>query len=209
MNIQEPLSTRLRPDLLAIADMIPQGTRVLDIGCGDGALLEYLLRVKGVDGRGLELSQQNVNQCVARGLSVVQGDADTDLTEYPSGVFDIVILSQTIQTTRKPRFVLEELLRIGKRTIVSFPNFGHWKVRLSLATKGRMPVTKALGHEWHDTPNIHLCTIADFISLANETGAKIEQAWALREGQRAEAMRPNSWAPNLFAQGAIFLLARS
>ena len=197
----------LRPDLAHIAEMIPPSTRVLDIGCGDGALLEYLLRVKGVDGRGLELSQHNVNQCVARGLSVVQGDADTDLTEYPSGVFDIVILSQTIQTTRRPRFVLEELLRIGKRTIVSFPNFGHWKVRLSLATKGRMPVTKTLGHAWHDTPNIHLCTIADFIGLANEVGARIEQAWALREGQQTQAMRPNSWGPNLFAQGAIFLLA--
>ena len=197
----------LRPDLAHIAEMIPPSTRVLDIGCGDGALLEYLLRVKGVDGRGLELSQHNVNQCVARGLSVVQGDADTDLTEYPSGVFDIVILSQTIQTTRRPRFVLEELLRIGKRTIVSFPNFGHWKVRLSLATKGRMPVTKTLGHAWHDTPNIHLCTIADFIALANETGARIEQAWALHESQQTQAMRPNSWGPNLFAQGAIFLLA--
>jgi methionine biosynthesis protein MetW len=197
----------LRPDLAHIAEMIPPSTRVLDIGCGDGALLEYLVRVKGVDGRGLELSQQNVNQCVARGLSVVQGDADTDLTEYPSGVFDIVILSQTIQTTRRPRFVLEELLRIGKRTIVSFPNFGHWRVRMSLATRGRMPVTKTLGHAWHDTPNIHLCTIADFIGLANDVGARIEQAWALREGQRAQAMRPNSWGPNMFAQGAIFLLA--
>jgi methionine biosynthesis protein MetW len=199
----------LRPDLAAIAAMIPPSTRVLDIGCGDGALLEYLVRVKGVDGRGLELIQQNVNQCVARGLSVVQGDADTDLTEYPSGVFDIVILSQTVQTTRRPRFVLEELLRIGKRTIVSFPNFGHWRVRLSLATKGRMPVTKALGHAWHDTPNIHLCTIADFISLANEAGARIEQAWALRESQRTETMRPAAWGPNLFAQGAIFLLAKN
>jgi methionine biosynthesis protein MetW len=122
-------------------------------------------------------------------------------------VFDIVILSQTIQTTRKPRFVLEELLRIGKRTIVSFPNFGHWRVRMSLATRGRMPVTKTLGHAWHDTPNIHLCTIADFIGLANEVGARIEQAWALHESQQTQAMRPNSWGPNLFAQGAIFLLA--
>jgi len=197
----------LRPDLAHIAEMIPQSTRVLDIGCGDGALLEYLVRVKGVDGRGLELSQHNVNQCVARGLSVVQGDADTDLTEYPSGVFDIVILSQTIQTTRRPRFVLEELLRIGKRTIVSFPNFGHWRVRMSLAARGRMPVTKTLGHAWHDTPNIHLCTIADFIGLANEVGARIEQAWALHESQKTQAMKANSWGPNLFAQGAIFLLA--
>jgi methionine biosynthesis protein MetW len=199
----------LRPDLAHIAEMIPPSTRVLDIGCGDGALLEYLVRAKGVDGRGLELSQQNVNQCVARGLSVVQGDADTDLSEYPSGVFDIVILSQTIQTTRRPRFVLEELLRIGKRTIVSFPNFGHWRVRLSLATKGRMPVTKALGHAWHDTPNIHLCTIADFLSLTSEVGAHIEKAWALREGQRTETMTPTAWGPNLFAQGAIFLLAKN
>jgi methionine biosynthesis protein MetW len=199
----------LRPDLAVIAEMIPPSTRVLDIGCGDGALLEYLVRVKGVDGRGLELSQQNVNQCVARGLSVVQGDADTDLSEYPSGVFDIVILSQTIQTTRKPRFVLEELLRIGKRTIVSFPNFGHWRVRLSLAARGRMPVTKTLGHAWHDTPNIHLCTIADFQALVNEVGARIERAWALHESQRTEAMRPSAWGPNLFAQGAIFLLAKN
>jgi methionine biosynthesis protein MetW len=199
----------LRPDLAHIAEMIPPSTRVLDIGCGDGALLEYLVRVKGVDGRGLELSQPNVNQCVARGLSVVQGDADTDLTEYPSGVFDIVILSQTIQTTRRPRFVLGELLRIGKRTIVSFPNFGHWRVRLSLATKGRMPVTKALGHAWHDTPNIHLCTIADFLALAGEVGAHIEKAWSLREGQRTEAMSTTARGPNLFAQGAIFLLAKN
>ncbi len=199
----------LRPDLAAIAAMIPPSTRVLDIGCGDGALLEYLVRVKGVDGRGLELIQQNVNQCVARGLSVVQGDADTDLTEYPSGVFDIVILSQTIQTTRRPRFVIEELLRIGKRTIVSFPNFGHWRVRMSLATRGRMPVTKALGHAWHDTPNIHLCTIDDFLSLASEVGAHIEQAWTLHDGKAPQPMRPAAWGPNLFAQGAIFLLAKN
>jgi methionine biosynthesis protein MetW len=199
----------LRPDLAAIAEMIPPSTRVLDIGCGDGALLEYLVRVKGVDGRGLELSQQNVNQCVARGLSVVQGDADTDLIEYPSGVFDIAILSQTIQATRRPRFVLEQLLRIGKRTIVSFPNFGHWRVRLSLAARGRMPVTKALGHAWHDTPNIHLCTIDDFLALAKDVGARIEQALALHANQRTKAMRPTAWGPNVFAQGAIFLLAKN
>jgi methionine biosynthesis protein MetW len=198
----------LRPDLAAIAEMIPKGLRVLDIGCGDGSLLEYLVRVKSVDGRGLELIQQNVNQCVARGLSVVQGDADTDLSEYPSGVFDIVILSQTIQATRRPSIVLSELLRIGKRTIVSFPNFGHWKVRLSLAFNGRMPVTKALGHSWHDTPNIHLCTIKDFYTLAREMGARIEQALELNEGRPAKPMRPASSRPNIFAEGAIFLLAK-
>src|SRR5580765_2895734 len=139
----------LRPDLAAIAEMIPADARVLDIGCGDGSLLEYLVRAKNVDGRGLELSQQNVNHCVARGLSVVQGDADTDLSEYPSGVFDIVILSQTIQATYDPSRVLEHLLRIGKRTIVSLPNFGHWRVRLSLLFNGRMPQTQALGYSWH------------------------------------------------------------
>jgi len=202
-------ASKLRPDLAAIAEMIPPGARVLDIGCGDGSLLEYLVRAKGVDGRGLELIQQNVNQCVARGLSVVQGDADADLNEYPSGIFDIVILSQTIQATEKPSYVLRELLRIGKRVIVSFPNFGHWKVRLSLLINGRMPVTKTLGHSWHDTPNIHLCTITDFLTLAQETGAKIEKALTLDDGnQRTRVMHPNSWGPNIFAEGAIFLLAK-
>jgi methionine biosynthesis protein MetW len=198
----------LRPDLAAIAEMIPPATRVLDIGCGDGSLLEYLVRAKNVDGRGLELIQHNVNQCVARGLSVVQGDADTDLGEYPSGVFDIAILSQTIQATRNPRQVLGELLRIGKRTIVSFPNFGHWRVRLSLAFHGRMPVTNALGHAWYDTPNIHLCTIADFLSLARDVGASIEGGFALSDGKPAQPMRPDSFGPNLFAEGAIFILAK-
>lgn len=202
-------ASSLRPDLAAIAEMIPVGARVLDIGCGDGSLLEYLVRSKNVDGRGLELSQQNVNHCVARGLSVVQGDADTDLSEYPSGVFDIVILSQTIQATRRPRHVLGELMRIGKRTIVSFPNFGHWRIRLSLLLAGRMPVTKTLGHVWHDTPNIHLCTISDFLSLAQEVGARIEQGLALIHNERTRTMRPDAWGPNLFAEGAIFLLAKA
>jgi methionine biosynthesis protein MetW len=199
---------RLRPDLAAIADMIPNAARVLDVGCGDGSLLEYLVRAKSVDGRGLELIQPNVNHCVARGLSVVQGDADTDLGEYPSGVFDIVILSQTIQATRHPRQVLGELLRIGKHTIVSFPNFGHWRVRLSLAFRGRMPVTKALGQPWYDTPNIHLCTIADFVTLARDSGARIERALQLNNGQPAKPMRAESSIPNLFAEGAIFLLTK-
>jgi len=196
----------LRPDLAAIAEMVPQGARVLDVGCGDGQLLEYLQSTKGVDGRGLELSQQNVNACVARGLAVIQGDADTDLHEYPSQVFDIVILSQTIQATYDPSRVLEHLLRIGRRTIVSLPNFGHWRVRLALLFNGRMPQTRALGYSWHDTPNIHLCTIADFVALAHESHALIERALALDEKGRTRPMRPDAWGPNLLAEGAIFLL---
>jgi methionine biosynthesis protein MetW len=196
----------LRPDLAAIAEMIEPGTRVLDIGCGDGALLEHLKLTKNVDGRGLELSQQNVNACVARGLPVVQGDADTDLGEYPSQVFDVVILSQTIQATRNPKAVLGELLRIGRRTAVSLPNFGHWRVRLSLLAKGRMPRTKTLGYEWYDTPNIHLCTIADFVGLAESCGAGIERAMALTNGGTTRNMPARAWGPNLLAEGAIFLL---
>ncbi|MDE2183398.1 MAG: methionine biosynthesis protein MetW [Alphaproteobacteria bacterium] len=196
----------LRPELAAIAEMVPEGARVLDVGCGDGALLEHLATTKKVDGRGLELSQQNVNACVARGLAVIQGDADTDLGEYPSQVFDIVILSQTIQATRNPRAVLGHLLRIGRRTAVSLPNFGHWRVRLSLMLHGRMPRTRALGYEWYDTPNIHLCTIADFVSLAAHCGAAIEQALALDEYGRTKPMHPQSWGPNVRAGGAIFLL---
>jgi methionine biosynthesis protein MetW len=195
----------LRPDLAAIAEMIAPNTRVLDVGCGDGALLEYLTRTRGVDGRGIELSQQNVNHCVARGLSVIQGDADTDLAEYPSQVFDVVILSQTIQATGEPKKVLDDLLRIGRRTIVSFPNFGHWRVRLSLLLNGRMPRTLALDQAWYDTPNIHLCTIADFVGMARDCGAEIERALAIgKNGPRT--MAADSWAPNLMAEGAIFLM---
>lgn len=196
----------LRADLAAIAAMIPEDTHVLDVGCGNGVLLEYLQTTKRVDGRGLELSQVDVNACVARGLSVVQGDADTDLADYPSGVFDVVILSDTIQSTRSPKNVLRELLRIGKRTIVSLPNFGHWRVRLTLLALGRMPKTPALDYDWHETPNIHLCTIADFVRLAREEGASIERAFALQSRGQMRSMSPNSWGPNLFAERALFLL---
>ncbi len=200
------MSALLRPDLAAIAEMIPKGARVLDVGCGDGALLEHLATTKGVDGRGIELSQQNVNACVVRGLPVMQGDADTDLVEYPSGAFDVAILSQTIQATRAPKTVLEHLLRIGRRSVISLPNFGHWRVRASLVLNGCMPRTQALSYHWYDTPNIHLCTIADFVALARECGAVIEHALALDEKGRTKTMRAEAWGPNILADGAIFLL---
>jgi methionine biosynthesis protein MetW len=202
------MSELLRPDLAAIAAMIPERAHVLDVGCGDGALLEYLIATKRIDGRGLELDQQNVNACVTRGLAVIQGDADADLVEYPSNVFDVVILSQTIQATRNPKSVLGHLLRIGGHVAISLPNFGNWRVRLDLLAHGRMPHTRLLNYEWYDTPNIHLCTIADFVALAAECGSEVEKAFAIRESGRADPMRADAWGPNLFAEAAVFLLKK-
>lgn len=145
----------LRPDLQLISDMVTPGTRVLDVGCGEGELLEHLAQEKNADARGVELSQKGVNSCVARGLSVVQGDADTDLVNYPDGAFDLAILSKTLQATRQPDQVLRQLLRIADKAIVSIPNFGHWRVRLSLMATGRMPMTSTLDVPWYQTPNIH------------------------------------------------------
>ena len=159
--------------------MVAPGSRVLDVGCGDGLLLEMLARDRQVDGRGVELSQRGVNDCVAKGLPVIQGDADTDLADYPEDSFDYVILSQTLQATQRPRVVLEHMLRIGRRAIVSFPNFGHWRVRVQLLIYGRMPRSTNLHYSWHETPNIHLCTIKDFVDLSEEVGAVIERGIAL------------------------------
>ena len=145
--------------------MVRAGSRVLDVGCGDGALLQLLADTKDVDGRGIEVSRERVNACVARGLSVIQGDADRDLADYPDGAFDYAILSLTIQATRQPKTVLEQLLRIGRHAIVSFPNFGHWQVRAQLLLTGRMPVNENLPEAWYVSPNAHLCTIKDFVDL--------------------------------------------
>lgn len=198
----------LRPELQAIADMVGPAQRVLDVGCGDGALLKHLRDQKGADARGIELSQAGVNACVAQGLSVIQGDADTDLADYPAGSFDFAILSQTIQATHNPRAVLDHLLRIARETIVSFPNFGFWKVRLALAFTGRMPRTAALPMAWHETPNIHLCTIADFRALALGLNAEIQSALTLNAAGQLRRLAPTSAWSNLTAEAAIFRLAR-
>ncbi len=203
------LSRAERIDLLVVADMVAPKSRVLDVGCGDGTLLTLLAEERGVDARGIELSQHGVNDCVAKGLSVVQGDADTDLVDYPDDAFDYVILSQTLQATRQPRKVLEHMLRIGHHAIVSFPNFGHWRIRAQIALKGKMPVTDCLSLPWYETQNIHLCTIRDFLALANEIGAKTERGIALdRAGRPMLADAPwRVW--NLFGDQAVFSLSRN
>ena len=202
-----PRRDAIRVDLPLIADMVEPKSRVLDIGCGDGALLEYLVHFKQVDGRGMELSQEGVNACVGNGLSVIQGDADTDLRAYPSDAFDYVILSQTLQATRDPRGVLQQMLRVGRRAVVSFPNFGYWRVRLGLLVDGRMPTTRTLPYSWHDTPNIHLCTIRDFLDLCAELGVEIVRMMALGpDGRRLGNGGDLPALINLRAEQAVFLL---
>ncbi|WP_158810807.1 methionine biosynthesis protein MetW [Beijerinckia sp. L45] len=199
---------KLRPDLLVVAKMLEPKSRVLDVGCGDGTLLRHLSEKHGVDARGIELSQRGVNDCVAQGLSVIQGDADTDLEGYPNDSFDFVILSQTLQATRKPRQVLEHMLRIGKHAIVSFPNFGHWRVRGQLLVKGRMPITDALSYAWYDTPNIHAFTIRDFVALVRMLDGRIEEAKALDESGRPVLVNVPWGVWNLFGVQGVFKLTR-
>ena len=198
----------LRPDLKLIADMIAPGSRVLDIGCGDGALLAYLARNKDVDGRGIEISQDGVNACVAHGLSVIQGDADTDLTNYPDHAFDYVVLGQTLQATHQPREVLEDLVRIGRHAVVSFMNFGHWRARLSLLVHGRVPVKTGSSFRWYDSPDIHLCTILDFVGLCDTLGLTIEKGLSLSRERNVRTIRSADHLANLRGDQAIFLLRR-
>lgn len=199
-------SADLRRDLQLIADMIEPESRVLDIGCGDGALLDYLSREKNVDGRGIEISQEGVNACVSSGLSVIQGDADTDLANYPANAFDYVVLGQTLQATHQPRLVLEDLVRIGRHAVVSFNNFGHWRTRLSLLVRGRAPVKTGSNYGWYDSPDIHLCTILDFVWLSNALGLTIEKGLSVSHDGKVKIIRSAGHLENLLGEQAIFLL---
>jgi len=196
-----------RNDFLVIAEMVEAGSRVLDVGCNDGSLLK-LLGERGVTGRGIEISQAGVNHCVAQGLSVIQGDADKDLADYPDDAFDYVILSQTIQATQRPRQVVEQLLRIGRHAVVSFPNFGHWRMRFDLVFRGRMPVTENLPYRWYETPNIHFCTIRDFVDLCEDLNVVVERKIALNAHGKPMPLDRNLWLVNMFGEQAVFLIKR-
>jgi len=199
----------IREDLRLVASMIEDGARVLDIGCGDGELLAHLVTARGIDGRGMELSQSGVNACVRHGLSVIQGDADNDLDAYPSRAFDYVVLSQTLPATRNPRRVMANLVRIGRHAIVSFPNFGHWRIRVDLLLRGRMPMTKLLSQPWYDTPNIHFCTIRDFLGLCAEESIAVERSVTLDALGRPFSLDPTGALANLLAAQGLFMLSRS
>jgi len=202
------IDSRPREDFNEILRLVRPGSRVLDVGCGEGALLELLTRQSQVDGRGIEISPQGVSACLAQGLAVMQGDADRDLGEFPTQAFDYAVLSQTLQAVLRPRYVLGELLRVANRAIVSFPNFGHWRVRMDLLIHGRMPLTGALPEPWWSTSNIHLCTLRDFVLLCADLGLGIEACSALRDTKPARPADPFSRIENWRAESALFVLGR-
>ncbi|MDB5417869.1 MAG: SAM-dependent methyltransferase [Phenylobacterium sp.] len=203
------MTTTVREDFREILRLVKPGARVLDVGCEDGELLELLTREKGVDGQGLELSPVNVSACLAKGLAVVQGDGDRDLDYFPTRAFDYAVLSKTLQQMREPRHVLSELLRIADQAIVSVPNFAHWRMRVSLMTRGRMPETRALPDPWWATANIHLCTLKDFTDLCRDLGLKIDACAALSGGKSARPFDPAGILENWRAETALFLLSKA
>ena len=202
------IAKNMRLDQRLIADLVAPGSSVLDIGSGDGTLLDYLARTQGCDARGIEIDMGEVTRSVARGLAVLQGDADTDLADYPDGAFDYVVLSRTLQAVERPREVLHQMLRIGRRALVSFPNFGHWQVRWQLLRTGRMPMTAAWDRPWYETPNIHPCTIRDFFALCEQEGYEVERWLAADEVGRRAPWRRSTFLANLFGEQALFLLRR-
>lgn len=202
------LTNALRPDLAVIADLVQPESIVLDIGCNDGTLLKWLQDNKLVKGRGIELSQEGVSACMAKGLSVIQGNADTDLSYYPDQSVDYVILSQTLQALKDPSLVLKEMVRIGKRAILSVPNFGHYKNRIYLAWRGRMPVTRDLSYQWYDTPNIHFCTIRDFIELCHGLDITIEEQYFSSGFSAPEPFKGKSRIANILGKQGIFVVRK-
>ena len=203
-----PLGRDVRLDLSLIAGMITPGSRVLDIGCGDGELLEHLFRTRGCDARGIEIDMAQVTRAVAHGLPVMHGDADSDLAQYPDGAFDYVVLSRTLQAVERPAEVLRQMLRIGARAVVSFPNFGHWTTRWQLVWSGRMPMTAVWRTPWYETPNIHPCTIADFFALCAEQGYAVERWLAVDDAGRRSPWRRFPALANLFGEQALFSLRK-
>ncbi len=198
----------MRVDLRLIAGMIASRSRVLDIGCGDGTLIDHLFKTKGCDARGIEIDMGEVTRAVTHGLPVMQGDADSDLANYPDGAFDYVVLSRTLQAVERPREVLRQMLRISTFAIVSFPNFGHWSLRLQLLLRGRMPMTRAWHRMWYETPNIHPCTIADFFALCEADGYKVEQWLAADEAGARAPWRKFAGLANFFGEQGLFLLRK-
>tara|TARA_B100001741_G_scaffold123438_1_gene101665 strand:+ start:507 stop:1103 length:597 start_codon:yes stop_codon:yes gene_type:complete len=198
----------MKSEYKIIADIIEANTRVLDVGCNDGTLMEFLKRNKNIDIRGIEISKDQVQTCIAKGLTVIEGNAEFDLKQFPNNSFDYVILSQTLQAFRNTEVVTKELLRVGKKAIVTIPNFGHWKVRINLLTKGTMPVTKTLPNNWYNTPNLHMCTIKDFVKFSKIMDFKIFKSLALINKNVSNINNSNLFLKNLFAELGIFLIEK-
>ena len=194
----------MKQEFKIISDLIEKNTRVLDVGCGDGILLEYLKYNKEIDIRGIEISKNNVQKCLSKGLTVIEGDAEKDLLQFPDSSFDFVILSQTLQAFLNPEIVIKELLRVGKKAIVTIPNFGFWKVRLHLLIKGTMPITKNLPDEWYNTPNLHMCTIKDFYNFCENRKIKLDKSLALHNEKISSINKLNLNTKNLSAELGIF-----
>ncbi len=197
----------MKKEFKVIADLIPKNTRILDVGCGDGSLMNLLTKEKNIEARGLELKEENVKKCIYKGLTVIEGDAETELHQFPNQSFDFVVLSQTLQAFYNPEKVLKDLLRIGKSVVISIPNFGYWRVRTSLLLFGKMPVTKTLPNSWYNTPNLHMCTIKDFFDFCLEKNIKINKVIGINENKISEIKKNNLEFRNLFSKLGIFLLS--